>query len=226
VFVVKKDGTSSWLKVPENVGEKTELANTPTKEPIEKAAVLAGDSASVPAEKSPSEKFIKDIVDDDTVDHFDIVHIRPSRSITHDSSQAPQTQKEEFVPLAEPVPLATPPKMSDLVDMVVGDEGGGEVPSHRPGTVVVDPTGVWKAELVGDPKTLLSAKQKPQVSGEPSMSDFISKIEMISGQNITLDTDEKLKEIQDIYSGVGVNLTFTPHPKESDEIPEGVREAM
>jgi hypothetical protein len=215
VFVVKKDGTSSWLKVPEN----------------ENKAVPAGDSTSG--------KFIKSIAEDETVDHFDIVHIRPSQGVSHDTSQASQIQKET-------VPLATPPSVSDMTDMVTGDREGGEVTSHRPGTIVVDPTGVWKAELVGDPKILRSAKQKPQVSEKPSvvdfvpkskqtpqipekpsMSDFVSKIKLISGQNITLDTDEKLKELQDIYSGVGVNLTFTPHPKESSsEIPEEVREAM
>lgn len=192
VFMVKKDGTSSWLKIPEN----------------EKNPSPDGDSTSG--------KFIKSIADDGDVAHFDIVHIRPSQSVSHDSSRAPQTQKEA-------APLATPPSVSDLTDMVTSD---GET-SRRPGTIVVDPTGVWKAELVGDPKALLSAKQKSQIPETPSMSDFISKIEMASGKNIVLDTDEKLKEMQDMYSGVGVNLTFTPHPKKGgSEIPERVREAM
>jgi len=190
-FVMRKDGKSSWLKIPEN----------------EKNPSPEGDSTSG--------KFIKRIANDGDVAHFDIVHIRPSQSVSYDSSHDPQTQKEAAL-------LATPPSISDLTDMVTSDEET----IHRPGTIVVDPTGVWKAELVGDPKDLLSAKQQSQIPETPSMSDFISKIEMASGQNIALNTDEKLKKIQDMYSGIGVNLTFTPHPKESSsEIPERVRKA-
>lgn len=243
MFAVKRGAAGKWINIPESETTRGPTSVSYSYDVIDKAV------------------YGKDI------ERVDVVHTHPLMTISRDAELVSRIQKGD----AEP--LAMPPSLTDIMNLTIGRNQRNTRGAHKLGEVVVDPAGVWRAEIGDNPKSLLLARKTAdeseslvielqeqddvkrfgisgkdprhlfldilvrhainpatfskktgdileglkrnfqELSKDPEMSSFISKIETVPGGHNVLDDPKKLEEIKAIYKDIGVNLTFTPHAR-------------